>query len=113
MTENRDYARFDVSIADLLQVGMLQVGQEIHARKTELIGKCGVVAADGRIFIGDQAFDSPSGAAKALAGTVSEHGWWFWLVDPVNKVALMDLRREYLAIHNQRDSDSEEFLSVS
>jgi len=102
-------ARTSVSVADLVHAGMLEAGQLLYSRRTIHMGQTAQINSDGQIFVGDKMFFTPSGAARALSGTVSEAGWWFWLVDVEAQRSLSDVRREYSEDFNETDdvSDSE------
>jgi hypothetical protein len=104
-----DKAQTTVAISDLIQAGMLFVGQELYSRRPMHEGRHASIGSDGRVFLDDKAYESPSGAAKALSGSVSEHGWWFWLVDVESKTCLSDVRRDYLELHDEADqADTED-----
>ncbi|MCX6403787.1 MAG: DUF262 domain-containing protein [Actinobacteria bacterium] len=97
-------AKTTIAIADLIQAGMLSVGQELYSRKPAHEGRSARVGSDGRLFLEDKAYESPSGAARGLTGSLSEAGWWFWLVDTEGTTCLSDLRRDYLEMHDESDS---------
>ena len=90
-----------VSVADLVHAGMLVPGQLLYSRRQIHTGRHASIGSDGRIYVDDQVFMTPSGAAKAMSGSVSEAGWWFWLVDVEGERSLSDLRREYLEGFNE------------
>lgn len=96
-------AKTTVAISDLVQAGMLLVGQELYSRKPVHEGRTARVGSDGRLFLDDKAYESPSGAARGLTGSLSEPGWWFWLVDAEGTTCLSDLRRDYLEMHDESD----------
>lgn len=97
-----------VSVADLVHAGMLEPGQLLYSRRIIHAGRHASVGSDGRIYLDEQPYMTPSGAAKALSGSVSEAGWWFWLVDVNGEKSLSDLRREYLEGFNE----SQEFADA-
>jgi hypothetical protein len=90
-----------VNVADLVHAGLLEPGQHLYSRRLIHAGRHASVGADGRIFLDDQIFVTPSAAAKALSGSVSEAGWWFWLVGADGERSLSDIRREYLEGFNE------------
>jgi hypothetical protein len=96
-----------VTVADLVHAGMLEPGQLLYSRRLIHAGRHASVGSDGRIYFDEQAFMTPSGAAKALSGSVSEAGWWFWLVDVDGERSLSDLRREYLEAFNESQEFAE------
>ena len=85
-----------VTVADLLEVGLLSAGQSLYARPKSHRGRACEVTLDGRLHINGDFFSTPSGAAKAITKSQSEAGWWFWLLDPDQDLCLSDLRRDYL-----------------
>ena len=97
-----------VTVADLVHAGMLVPGQLLYSRRLIHAGRHASVGSDGRLYLDEQAFMTPSGAAKALSGSVSEAGWWFWLVDVDGERSLSDLRRDYLEAFNE----SQEFADA-
>ncbi|MDZ4058178.1 MAG: hypothetical protein U1D69_14695, partial [Polynucleobacter sp.] len=54
-----------------------------------------VILQDGSIGVGDNIFYSPSGAGKFLRKRAI-NGWGFWLLDPIIKKSLRDVRAQYL-----------------
>lgn len=84
-----------VEVADLVRAGAIAPGATLFARPKAHIGRQSEVSEDGRIFVDGIPFGTLSGAAKAVTGSVSEAGWWFWLVDPASTRSMSDLRREY------------------
>jgi hypothetical protein len=84
-----------VGLLDLLSEGFLTSGQTLHSR-----GKHGTatatVLADGSLQVGDNIYDTPSGATKAALGRTT-NGWWFWLTDRNQGTCLRDLRADYAA----------------
>ena len=88
-------ATASVDIAQLVSEGWLDAGTRLVARPKAHDGAIAAVAQDGRIFIGDESFETPSAAASSLSRR-TENGWWFWGVDGTQKT-LADVRAEYLA----------------
>jgi hypothetical protein len=85
-----------VTVADLVESGLIQAGQILYARPKSHRGRTCEVALDGRLHVDGEIFTSPSGAAKAITRSQSEAGWWFWLLNPEEDLSLSDLRRDYL-----------------
>jgi hypothetical protein len=50
-----------------------------------------------------------SGAARSVSGH-SDHGWRFWLTDPMSRRILHDLWREYLDELDLEAADDEDLL---
>lgn len=69
-----------VMVAELLDGGLLQVGDRLHksfrGRMYEV-----TVRADGRLDSTDGTFDTPSQAARLLTGQKAVNGWKFWLTE--------------------------------
>jgi hypothetical protein len=88
-----------VDLAQLVSEGLIEAGAVLRARSATLAGAEAAVGLDGRIFIGDISYDTPSGAAKAIGiagGLTGElNGWTFWEVVPTGR-SLADIRTEYL-----------------
>lgn len=80
----------DVSVADLINAGLLTAGQEIYTRGTEAT-ESATVLANGSISVQGVPFETPSGAAKRLRGGAT-NGWKFWLVDRERGITLATLR---------------------
>ena len=84
--------RFSGTVSDLLAAGLLTAGQRLHARQRGADVEATVLAS-GEIQYGGASFASPSAAAKAVTGSVSEAGWDFWRVDQDGaRIALARLR---------------------
>lgn len=94
-----------VAVADLISAGMLSPGQVIYARKQAHFGRPCEVGADGSLFVEGEACETPSGAARAVTGSPSEDGWWFWIIDLDASRSLADLRAEYLGDLDADESD--------
>ena len=58
------------------------------------------VSEDGGIYIGDTRYEPLSSVGKAITGSQSEAGWWFWLVDPDSDRSMSDIRQSYLEALN-------------
>jgi hypothetical protein len=98
-----------VEIADLLEFGSLHAGQILYPKQKKHEGKNAEILFDGRLAIGDQIFDTPSGAGQSLRKRAT-NGWTFWRVDKESLKTIGDIRAEYresLAI-DPDDSELEE-----
>jgi type II secretory pathway pseudopilin PulG len=108
----------EVDLAVLVSEGLVQPGAIITARPTVLAGATAAVGLDGRIFIGEEGFDTPSAAGVAVnvAGLYKGgiNGWRFWKVQESGK-SLWEIRNEYRAsLGDQSDGDeSDEDSRVS
>jgi Protein of unknown function DUF262/Protein of unknown function (DUF1524)/Restriction Enzyme Adenine Methylase Associated len=85
-----------VALADLVRAGLVPPGTTLYARPQSQAGKTCLVSDDGRLFVNGEPFDTLSAAARAVTGSQSEAGWWFWLMDAGSDRSLSDVRREYL-----------------
>ncbi len=87
-------AGVSVTVLDLIAAGLLMPGQILHAGPVDHRGRTAVVLGDGRIDVDGEAHDTPSGAAKAVAGGV-RNGWWFWRTEPETNLTLRKVRHQY------------------
>jgi hypothetical protein len=84
-----------VTLATLLQAGYLEEGETLHPARKQ-VNATAVLLGDGRLEAGDRAFETPSAAATAVAGTVAENGWQFWLVlRGDGLITLADVRTQF------------------
>ncbi|GAB3602522.1 GmrSD restriction endonuclease domain-containing protein [Microbacterium aureliae] len=89
--------RASVDIAQLVDAGWLTTGTELVPRQQARAGMTAVVSKDGRLHIGDTAYDTPSAAAGvAYSGKGAVNGWWFWGIAGTDR-RLTDVRADYLA----------------
>lgn len=95
-----------VTMLDLLAAGLLTPGQVLHAGPSKHRGRTAVVLGDGRIDVDGEVHDTPSGAAKVVAGNV-QNGWWFWRTEPGTNRTLRKVRRQYAADAQAADDDAE------
>ncbi|MFE6735222.1 DUF262 domain-containing protein [Microbacterium sp. NPDC057650] len=96
-----------VDLAQLVSSGWLTVGERLVSRKRD-DARTAAVAQDGRIFIGDASYETPSAAGKAILGR-GVNGWWFWRVSATGK-SLYEIRDEYVAGLGEAETDSDEDL---
>lgn len=68
-------------LTDLISDGTLPVGTELYhpARRHADRAVTASIAAGG-IEVAGKVYASPSGAARAVTGTVAENGWAWWRV---------------------------------
>jgi hypothetical protein len=85
-----------VEVADLVRAGLTPVGTVLHARPAAHAGKTCSISDDGRLFVEGVPYLTLSAAARAVTGSQSEAGWWFWLLEPGGNRSMVDVRREYL-----------------
>jgi hypothetical protein len=100
-----------VGIADLISDGLLTAGQTLHARG-KWAPATAIVLADGRLQVGEELYDTPSGAGKAVKKRAT-NGWHFWLTSEGGDTCLRDLRTDYAARFGveataEDDTDSDE-----
>lgn len=87
--------RKKVRIPDLIAAGVLQPGIMLVPRSKTFSDRVVTLLADGRIEVDGIAFESPSDAATQMAGH-KRNGWQFFLVDPVSRRSLRQVRRDYV-----------------
>lgn len=85
-----------VWVADLLNAGLLQVGQILYPNQGKYAGRNAILTAEGQIEIDGKVFSSPSGAGYYIRQRAT-NGWDFWLVDPDSKSSLKNLRAKFIA----------------
>lgn len=96
ITHHVERAASRVEVSDLVRAGLVPVGTTLYARPAAQSGKTCMVSEDGRLFVNDTPYMTLSAAARAVTGSQSEAGWWFWLTDPESARSMVDVRREYL-----------------
>jgi hypothetical protein len=95
----------------LLAAGTLQSGITLYPRRKKFAAQRATLLPDGRIDLSGAVYASPSEAAKVIREDKSTNGWHFFLVDPVAKRSLGDVRRDYLesfALDVDDEDDDEE-----
>lgn len=107
---------YDVSLADLLEVGLLSVGDELVMNYKPRGGSQknykAVITEDGSMIVLDKKFRSPSYAAilgiqDAGSDRKTVNGWTSW--KNRNGKLLINLRSEYL---NQKENEAEQAAST-
>ncbi len=90
-------ARAFVDLAKLIESGILPPETQLTGpRRSKYDGIEAVVSRDGRIRIGPNSFDTPSGAAAAVyTGRGAVNGWSFWRIFGT-ETTLKDARESYL-----------------
>lgn len=100
-----------VEIADLIAAGYLSVGQALYSQQGKYGGHTGRILSDGRIEVGGQVFDSPSGAGRHVRKKLT-NGWGFWRLDESGHKSLRDVRADYLRLVSPEDAEEENADSV-
>ena len=91
----KEVSTIRVTIQDLIAADLLHPGQVLYPSDSKSIDETAVILQDGSIGIGDSISDTPSGAGKFLRKRAI-NGWGFWLLDPLTKQSLRDVRTQYL-----------------
>jgi hypothetical protein len=100
----------EVSVADLIVADLLRPGATLYAGPKRYHGATAVILPDGRLEVDDVAYDSPSGAGRAVRGQHT-NGWWFWRTDADGRHKLSELRRLYAAsLGEDLDGDTDDEL---
>lgn len=98
-----------IDLADLISAGWLRAGASLHPRKPKFANDTATVLADGRIDIDGRVYNAPSEAARALTGSPTVNGWWFFLVETNPRRSLRQLRRDYLdSLNEEIDEDDDD-----
>lgn len=91
-------ATSEVDLALLVSEGLIEAGAILVARAAVLKGATAAIGLDGRVFIDDVGYDTPSAAGSAAnseglyKGAIN--GWRFWKLADTGK-SLWDIRNEY------------------
>lgn len=91
----KEVSTIRVTIQDLIAADLLHPGQVLYPCDSKSRDETAVILQDGSIGIGDSISDTPSGAGKFLRKRAI-NGWGFWLLDPLTKQSLRDVRTQYL-----------------
>jgi hypothetical protein len=89
---------YNVTVADLINVGLVAVGQTLAFTYPGLPASA-VVQPDGRLLVDGTIFDTPSGAAQKLRGGPT-NGWAYWAITGPSGAAtksLAELRQSVLS----------------
>lgn len=111
-TETADHTKIEgrrVRIADLLDAGLLQPGDDLVWERPKLGANYrATIAGTGAIKLDDgRSFASPSRAAMEAAQIPAYDGWWAWRVTRLNGVLLNDLRVQLAESRAQAEENSE------
>jgi hypothetical protein len=101
-----------VDLRDLLNAGLLKPGERLYANHSKHIDVEAYLTSDGRIAIGNELYDTPSGAGTALTKR-STAGWGFWTTDEQRKKSLRLYRsvyRQHLQQENEQEVDIDRVL---
>lgn len=82
-----------IELKQLVAAGFLAAGTVLSPRPGAWGDARAEVTDDGLLRIGDETFESPSGAAQRLRGGAT-NGWYFWRLP--NGQTLRDVRASYL-----------------
>jgi hypothetical protein len=99
-----------VDVAQLVSEGLVAPGAVLLARPTVLRGAKAAVGIDGRIFVENAPFDTPSAAALAVnseglyRGGIN--GWTFWEVESSGRT-LAEVRLDYLSSLGEDSPDDD------
>ncbi|HWV48662.1 MAG TPA: DUF262 domain-containing protein [Microbacterium sp.] len=100
--------RASVDLAQLVDAGWLSAGARLVPRLRAKPGAEAFVAQDGRVYVGEMPYASPSGAAHAVyTGRGAINGWWFWGLDGSDR-RLVDVRDDYLVSLGEPDAEIED-----
>jgi hypothetical protein len=88
---------FKTRLADLIAGGLLVPGETLFVLRKR-VGKVeAILRADGHIDVSGRSYSSPSAAAKAVSGTISEPGWEYWAIRRDGKlISLYNVRSNFL-----------------
>lgn len=95
-----------VDLAQLVAAGWIESGTVLRATYANHTGTTAVVSQDGRVFIGDVAYDTPSAAGRWVNG-VETNGWVFWAIDETSET-LAKVRSNYLASLGEEEAAAED-----
>lgn len=96
-----------VDLLDLVSAGLLQPGAILFVRRGKHKKRTATVLQDGQIDVDGKVYQTPSGAAVAIAGSV-RNGWGFFTIDPERKKTLRDLSEQYVEQASDLEVDDSE-----
>lgn len=99
-----------VDLAQLVAAGWVEAGTLLRATYTAHTEVTAVVAQDGRVFIGDVPYETPSSAARAV-NVIETNGWVFWAVDETS-MTLAAIRSKYLESLGEEEAAAEDQSEV-
>ncbi len=101
-TPRRPRTEFKVTVADLLEAGLLRGGDQLVSTDPATAAQA-LVGYDGAITWNGTAYGTLSTAAQAVKGDRNTNGWHFWAVQgPEGEVRLDDLRMQHLGVTKHR-----------
>jgi hypothetical protein len=83
-----------IEVMDLINAGLLQGAQRLYPTVRAYLDVEAYLTHDGRIQIGDQLFNTPSGAGRFLQEKAT-NGWGFWAIDEDRRRTLRLLRDRF------------------
>ncbi|GAA1645167.1 DUF262 domain-containing protein [Brevibacterium sanguinis] len=95
-----------VDVAQLVASGWIEAGTELVPRNRKYADTSATVAQDGRLYIGDTPFQTPTAASFSVYGAAN-NGWWWWTVRSTGK-SLHDVRAEFVASLGEDEISMEE-----
>lgn len=100
-----------VDVPQLVAAGWIEAGSRLRCRHraSRWSEALAVVSQDGRLYVGDTAYRTPSGAADAVTGK-PQNGWWWWVVEETGR-SLQDIRADYLASLGEPEAEDLEASS--
>jgi hypothetical protein len=99
--------RRHVDLSELMSAGRIQAGISLVPRRRKHVTKTATLLLDGRLDLAGVIYSSPSEAARAITGVIT-NGWSFFLVDQQSRRSLKDVRLEYLESTNSEDTDDDD-----
>jgi hypothetical protein len=87
--------RHKIDLATLIGAGLIEPGTVMQPRRKAFSHRTATVLPDGRIDVDGTAYQTPSGAGKAITKQAT-NGWWFFLVDASSRRSLRDVYHEYV-----------------
>ncbi|MBS1906951.1 MAG: DUF262 domain-containing protein [Actinobacteria bacterium] len=95
-----------VDLAQLVSSGWIEPATRIVFTLSGHEGRVADIAQDGRVFLDEVAYDTPSGAGREIASR-SVNGWWYWSLATTGQ-RLSEIRDAYTASMGEDDSAEEE-----
>lgn len=86
-----DDSRSSATVKDLIDAGLVFVGQELFPNREGFHDNTATVSPDGSLLIEGRSYETPTGAARAVIKRTI-NGWWFWRVGSPSGTSLKELR---------------------
>jgi len=96
----------NIDVAQLVNSGWIEAGTELVPRSPKYKDRSAFISQDGRLFVDDVPFQTPSAAAYFLRGS-SANGWSFWTIRDTSE-SLHSRRTEYIASLGEEDSETDD-----